>query len=103
LTNGSWQRIELTEVIQHGATDAVFGNRFEFEITAGIEPVHGVDQSNSSNRDKVFEKHFWRASLTERLGDEFNLRQVTHDHLLAVEIGSSGNARHEWLLLSREA
>ena len=66
---GSRKRVLLAEEIEHRSPDSVLRVRFEFQVTAAVEAVHGLDQSDHDGTDQIVERNAWRYPALKSSGD----------------------------------
>ena len=79
----SRQRIDTAQIVEHGATNTMFGQRLEFQISSGIETVGGVNKTHDSRRHKVFKQDLrWAPAMNLRCNKP-HLRQAFDDGLFA--------------------
>ena len=84
MTNGSGKRIDPTEVVEHGSTDAVFRQRLDFEAAFGIEAVDGLDKADGSSGHQIIQfDEVWAAPVDSGC-DETDLRHVVQNELVTI-------------------
>ncbi len=89
LADRAGQRVELAEVVEHCAADAVFGEGFQLAVAGGIEAVHGADEADGAGGDEVVEFDL-RAAPMEFAGEQLHLGKMIEDELIAVSHGGIG-------------
>lgn len=97
LTDGAGKRVELAEIVEHCAADAVFGEGLQFAVAGGIEAVHGADEADGAGGDQVVEFDL-RAAPMEFAGEQFHLGKMIEDKLIAVGHDRIGRLRGHLLL-----
>ena len=64
--------------------DAVFSVGLEFNMTGGVKPLNGLDESEDSSMYQVLEKDVRRKPVVDSLGDVLDLRKLFQQEALAL-------------------
>lgn len=97
LADRAGKRVELAEIVEHCAANAVLGEGLQLEVAGGVEAVDGADEADGTGGDEVVEFDL-RAAPMDFAGEQFHLGKMIDDELIAVCHGRIGRLRGHLLL-----
>ena len=89
-TQAARQPVVLTQTVEHGAADALHGIGFELRPQPFLVAAHGVEQTQHSILDDVFDLNTGRKLGHKVISDALDQRRVVLGELVAVQCSGCG-------------